>query len=154
MKNSMTTTRTRTDSMEVHTLWDAFTESVLTFPPNDAVGSLGDAYCPVSGIARWMATLPVAQSTALRFVVNPRVITDRATGQIASQFVKVEMILAHVPVRQDGTARVRRNELTFLFALESISFEKRTGAWDRTGRVRPVALHDEGLEFETVREAT
>jgi len=65
-----------------------------------------------------------------------------------------EVILAHVPVRQDGTARVRRNELTFLFALESISFEKRTGAWDRTGRVRPVALHDEGLEFETVREAT
>ena len=148
IRQSSAPSHSKAERMTLHTLEEALTVAVRTFAPDDAVGSLGDAYCPVSEIAMWMATQPAEQCMARRYVVGKGIITDLITGHIASQFMTVEMIPAHVHVRQDKTSRVRWSETTFLFAIESLRFVTSTGAWDRTGRVRPVALHENGLEFE------
>ena len=140
----------RAETVAVHTLWDALTEAVLTFAKGDAVCSLGDAVCPVNDLATWMATLPVAQCTARRYIVRMGEITEMATGCIVAHFAMVETLPAHVRVRQDGTAHLKNGQPTFLFALESLRFLRNAPGWDGMGRVRPVALDEDGLEFEDV----
>lgn len=141
----------RTETVTPLTLWDALAEAILTFAKGDAVCSIGDALCPLSDLAEWMATLPTTQCVARRYVTRLGEITELATGCIVSHFVTVEMIPAHVRVRQDGTARLKSSQITFLFALESLDFLQNAPGWDGMGWVRPVALDEYGVEFEDCR---
>jgi len=97
-----------------------------------------------------MSTPPAAQSMVRRYVALSGRVIERATGRLASRNIVVGMIPL-TSMWKGETARVKSTKPRFLFAIDSLGFMQTLPTWGQVRRVRPVALHDEGLEFETVR---
>ena len=149
-RRSSKPSRAKTEAVTVYTLDEAIDKAVQTFAPNDAVGSLGDAYCPMADLTAWIATLPRTQTALRRYVIGWGDITENATGKIASHFIPVGMIPSHVGVPPHGDVQVKREKIIFLLALESLGFLRSAPGWETMGRVRPVALDEDGIDFEDV----
>lgn len=130
--------------MTLHTLEEALTNAVRTYSPADAVCSLGDAYCPLADLGAWITVLPAAYRAERCFALGIGNVTDLTTGSIVSYYVTVEMAPPHTAVSPDGDARIKRDMMTFLLAVQSRGFLQDALGWNTMRRLHPVALVSDG----------
>ena len=142
--------RARSEAATAYTIKDAVDQAVQTFAANDAVCSLGDAYCRLPDLTAWLATLPTAQTALRRYTLGLGNITEHATGQVVSHYAAVEMLPPQTKVFPCGDARVKRDAMTFILAVQSLDFVRSAQDPDTMRWVRPVALDDDGIEFGDV----
>jgi len=147
-RRSSKPSRAKTEAVTAYTIEEAIAEAVQTFAPNDVVCSLGDAYCPLTDFTAWIATLPPTETDLRRYAIGWGNITENATGKIASHFVPVGKIPPQAEMPPHGDVPVKRGEMIFLLAVQSLDFLRSAPGWERMRRVRPVTLDDDGIEFE------
>jgi len=140
----------RTEAATAYNIKDAIDQAVQTFATNDAVCFLGNAYCLLPDLIGWLASLSSAQTDLRRFALGLGNITEHTTGQIVSHYAMVKMLPPQAKVLPCGDHRVNRDAMTFILTVQSLEFLRSAPGWHTMQRVRPVALHDDGMEFDEV----
>ena len=129
--------RVETEVATAYTIQEVIEEAVQTFASDDAVCFLGDAYCALPDLIGWLVTLPSAQTALRRYTLGLGNITEHATDQVVSHYAAVEMLPPQTRVFPCGDARVKRDPMTFILAVQSLDFVRSAQDSDTMRKGRP-----------------